>query len=138
MQYKIPVQIENEDPIILWLSIRQLFIIVGFAAVWYSVYQSLFPIFWTEVSLIPTIIIVGTWILIAVFKYSEMTFMQFILSFIRYKVNLNTRKWQRWVDSFWALDIWYVASDAKWKENKVDFEDKINKMKEIDEKINKI
>jgi hypothetical protein len=27
MQYKIPVQIENEDPIVLWLSIRQLAII---------------------------------------------------------------------------------------------------------------
>jgi hypothetical protein len=28
MQYKIPVQIENEDPIMLWLSLRQLMIIM--------------------------------------------------------------------------------------------------------------
>lgn len=28
MQYKIPVQIENEDPIFMGLSLRQLFIIL--------------------------------------------------------------------------------------------------------------
>jgi hypothetical protein len=33
MQYKIPVQIENEDTIFLGLSLRQLGIIMGFGGV---------------------------------------------------------------------------------------------------------
>lgn len=40
MQYKIPVQVENEDPIFLGLSLRQLMIIMigwGFA---YMIFQS--------------------------------------------------------------------------------------------------
>jgi hypothetical protein len=43
MQYKIPVQIENEDPIFLGLSLRQLTIImIGFSGA-YGIFQSLAP-----------------------------------------------------------------------------------------------
>jgi len=56
MQYKIPVQIENEDPILLWLSLRQLTIVMIWFWIWYSVFKSLLPI-WTEVAAIPAIII---------------------------------------------------------------------------------
>jgi hypothetical protein len=41
MQYKIPVQIENEDPILLGLSLRQLAIIMVFFGIAYSIYTSL-------------------------------------------------------------------------------------------------
>lgn len=138
MQYKIPVQIENEDPILFWLSLRQLAVIMVFLWLAYSVYQSLFPYFWTEVALIPTIIIWWLWVAIAIFKYSEMTFVPFVLAFLRGKINMNTRKWVKWIDSYSALDIWYVVSNDNKIENKVDFDDKMNKIKEIDEKIDKI
>ena len=43
MQYKIPVQIENEDPIFLGLSLRQLMILmVGFSFA-YLIFTSLEP-----------------------------------------------------------------------------------------------
>lgn len=137
MQYKIPVQIENEDPILLWLSLRQLIIVMIGFWIWYSAFKSLLPI-GTEIATIPAIIIATIWVIIAVFKYSEMTFTNFILSFIRYKVNLDTRKWVKSVDSYSLMDIWFVSNIENKVDNKVDFNDKINKIKDIEDKLNKI
>jgi hypothetical protein len=67
-----------------------------------------------------------------------MTFVPFVLAFIRYKINFDTRKWIKWIDSFSPLDIWYIINEDKKVENKVDFEDKLNKIKEMDEKLEKI
>jgi hypothetical protein len=53
-------------------------------------------------------------------------------------VNLEERKWIKWVDSFWPLDVGYIVTEDKKQENKVDFDDKLNKMKELDEKLEKI
>jgi len=138
MQYKIPVQIENEDPILLWLSLRQLIIIMVWGWIWYSVFKSLAPAFSSEIAAIPSITIVTIAILVAIFKYSEMTFVPFVLSFIRYKVNLDTRKWVKWTDSFSALDLWFINSVEEKKKEKIDFWEKINKIKEMEDKLNKI
>lgn len=137
MQYKIPVQIENEDPILLWLSLRQLIIVMIWFWIWYSVFKSLAPI-WTEIAAIPAIIIITIGIVIAIFKYSEMTFVKFILSFIRYKVNIDNRKWIKWVDSYSLMDIWFINNIENKVDNKIDLKDKIDKRKEIEDKINKI
>ncbi|MDD3145518.1 MAG: PrgI family protein [Candidatus Gracilibacteria bacterium] len=137
MQYKIPVQIENEDPILLGLSLRQLSIIMIGFGIGYSAFKSLISI-GTEVAAIPAIIIATTSVIIAVFKYSEMTFTHFVLSFIRYKVNLDTRKWVKSVDSYSLMDIGFVTNIENKVDNKVDFNDKINKIKDIEDKLNKI
>lgn len=137
MQYKIPVQIENEDPIILSLSLRQIFIILAWMGIWYLMFDSLSQSIWTKLAWIPTIIIVALGIAIAIFKYSEMTFTKFVLSFIRFKVNLAERKWMKTVDSFSALDIGYIVVNNK-KEEKVDFWDKMSKMKKMEQELDKI
>lgn len=41
MQYKIPLQIENEDEIFLGLSLRQIAIIGGFGGVAYGIFHIL-------------------------------------------------------------------------------------------------
>lgn len=138
MQYKIPVQIENEDPILLWLSWRQLTIIMVGFWIWYSIFQSLAWVVSTEIAAFPAIIIWLLALIIAIFKYSEMTFVPFILSFIRYKVNLDTRKWTKWVDSFSALDIWFVTAFDEKSVKKIDTQNKIDKIKDLDENLNKI
>ena len=138
MQYKIPVQIENEDPIVMWLSLRQLAIIMIWWAIAYSLFTSLWPQVWAEVAAIPSIIIFWITIMIAVFKYSEMTFVPFILSFIRLKTNMEERKWIKAVDSFQPIDIWFITNQSAKKEEKIDFKDKMDKIKELDEKLKKI
>ncbi len=137
MQYKIPVQIENEDPIIIWLSLRQLIIIMAWTWFAYMTFNSLVKSVSTEVAALPAIMIATLFLVIAIFKYSEMTFIPFVLAFIRYKINLSTRKWDKWVDSFSYLDLWYITKDKK-VDKKVDFWDKLNKIKKIDEQLEKI
>jgi len=138
MQYKIPVQIENEDPIILWLSLRQLAILMIWWAIAYSLFTSLVKSVSTEIAIIPSLIIWWLTLLIALFRYSEMTFIPFILSFIRFKSNIEERKWIKWVDSFQPIDIGYLTSSQLKKEEKIDFENKIDKINELKDKLNKI
>lgn len=138
MQYKIPVQIENEDPIFLWMSLRQLTILMIGWWIWYSIFKSLAPQLWPEIALIPAILITWFAFAIAKFKIAEMTFVQFILSFIRMKVNYETRVWIKWVDSFQPLDIWYVTKIDSKSQEKIDFQSKIDKISQLEEKINKI
>lgn len=95
MQYKIPVQIENEDKIFLNLSIRQLTIIMIGGGIGYSVFKSLEASAGAEVALFPTVIIVGFAILVAVFKHSEMTFLPFALNLVRLNLNGSQRVWSK-------------------------------------------
>lgn len=138
MQYKIPVQIENEDPIVLGLSLRQLTIILAGWWLWYSLFVSLARNMDAQIAAIPAIVIFVIAVIIAIFKYSEMTFVPFILAFVRFKTNLEERKWSGGVDSFQPLDIWFLTNVAEKIDNKIDFTNKIDKIKKLDDKINKI
>ncbi|MCH2188455.1 PrgI family protein [Candidatus Gracilibacteria bacterium] len=138
MQYKIPVQIENEDPIMLGLSLRQLTIIAVFGGVGYMIYNGLAPILPAEIAAAPGVILVLIGFLIAKFKHSGMTFVQFILAFARYKTNIADRQWSIGIDSFHPFDIGYVSSEEKNEKQDIDFQSKMEKIQELDEKIHHI
>jgi len=138
MQYKIPVQIENEDPIILWLSLRQLTILIIGSGIWYTVFKSLLPSMSAEVAAIPWIIIAAIALLIAVFKHTEMTFVPFVLNILRFNTNWRERVWVKWVDSYQPIDIWFISNVEEKEDGKIDFQDKIDKIKDLDDKLNKI
>lgn len=138
MQYKIPVQIENEDPIFLGLSLRQLTILMVGWWIAYSVFTSLVEVVPTEIAFIPSVTIAIVAFLIAVFKHSEMTFIPFILAFARFHTNTKERLWSQWVDSFQPIDIGYVTHSEVKKTENIDLTSKIDKIKELESKINKI
>jgi hypothetical protein len=138
MQYKIPVQIENEDPVFLWLSLRQLWIIMIWFWISYALLKNLAPKLWTEVAAIPAIAIALVSILIATFKQSEMTFIPFMLSLIKFNINTKERVWINWTDSFQPIDIWYLSSYDSKKQENIDFKSKIDKINEIENKIEKL
>lgn len=138
MQYKIPVQIENEDPIFLGLSLRQLTILMVWCWIGYSIFTSLSPVIWVEIAAIPSLFIAGLALAIAKFKIAEMSFVRFVLSFIRLKINFETRVWIKWVDSFSAIDIGFLSSSQEKKEEKIDFKSKIDKINELEDKLNSI
>lgn len=138
MQYKIPVQIENEDPIMLWLSLRQLMIIMVWFWIAYGIFKKMEVSLWAEIALVPTILVVIITLVVALFKNSEMTFVPFVLSFFRYKLNINQRKWKSGIDSYEPMDIWYVPQSDVQKKDNVDLKTKMDKIKEMDEKIKKI
>ena len=137
MQYKIPVQIENEDPILLWLSLRQLIILLVGWAITYNIFQSVSKNVWVPIALIPTIILATITLAIALFKYSEMTFLPFIVAVLRFLINSRERVWKNWVDSFQPIDIWYIPITEKKKEE-IKVKDKKEKQKEIEDKLDKI
>ena len=138
MQYKIPVQIENEDPIIVGLSLRQLFIIMIGCGLGYLIFKWLVDTTGPEIAAAPWIVIAIIFIVFAVFKIHHMTFMQFLLSFIRFQVNAKNRVWSQWVDSFSLMDIGYVVSSTEKTEEKIDFQTKIDKIKGLEEQIKNI
>lgn len=137
MQYKIPVQIENEDPIFLWLGLKQLAIVVIWWWIWYNVFKLLSDL-WPEIAAIPAIIIFVISIAIAKFKIAGMSFLKFIYSFIQLKVNLEERKWIKWIDSFQPIDLWYITNVDEIKNETVDMESKMDKINKLKDKINKI
>ena len=138
MQYKIPVQIETADRIIFWLSLKQLAILLVWGWIAYQVWQSLTQKFWLEVSLIPTWFIVVLTLLIVFFKRAQMTFLPFILSAIRYNVNLKERMFVKGIDSFQPIDIGFVASSTWKKEKDIDFDSKIDKITKLEDQLKKI
>ena len=137
MQYKIPINIENEDPIVFGLSLRQLAICGWGLWIWYVTFTSLQWVTWSSwaafFALIPCIF----WILIALFKFSEMTFMVFVFNYLRSWVNWWERRWQQWVDSFSALDIGYIVISEK-SDKKIDMWKKMEKIKNMEEQLKNI
>ncbi|PIE85476.1 hypothetical protein CSA08_01820 [Candidatus Gracilibacteria bacterium] len=139
MQYKIPVQIENDDPIMFGLSLKQLIIIVVSFGLGFGIFKSLVKQTGTEVAFIPAFIVFALGLLIALFKHSEMTFIKFILAFIRLKLNRKQgRVWMKGVDSFQPIDIGYVLLKNEKVEKNIDFKVKIDKINELNNKIDKI
>lgn len=138
MQYKIPVQIENEDPIILWLSLKQLWIIMGGFWIAYWLFKSLEPSTWAEIAAIPSLFIVAITLFVALFKQYEMTFLPFILSILRYNINLKERSWRGGVDSFSALDIGVITQSDSKKEDVVDLKTKAEKIQSLENNLEKI
>lgn len=117
MQYKIPIQIENEDTIIFNLSLRQMGIII----VWVILAFGLFNKFQWVVPNTPLfiicIVIIAVFFIVAKFRTHEMTFLPFILNLLRFRINGNGsnntgRVWMRWVDSYSPLEMGYVQSDT--------------------------
>ena len=95
MQYKIPVQIENEDKIFLNMSLRQLTIIMIGGGFGYTTFTSLAPNVGNDIALFPAIVITGLAVVIALFRHTEMTFIPFILNLIRLNLNVGNRVWSK-------------------------------------------
>ena len=138
MQYKIPVQIENEDPILLWLWLKQLAVVMWWSGLWYGIFNTLQPSFWTEAALVPTVIVVWISLLIAMFKQYEMTFIPFVLAILRFNINFKERIWSKWVDNFSPLDIWIITNNIKKDDNKIELENKTEKIKSLQDSLNKL
>lgn len=109
MQYKIPIQIENEDTIVLGLSMRQLVIIMAWGGVAYSLFQFLSPRVSATIAIILSAPIAIIGVIIALVRIAEMTFFPFILNTIRLSLNSKSRPWVQGTDSFNEFaDIGYI------------------------------
>jgi hypothetical protein len=136
MQYKIPVQIENEDPIFLGLSLRQLGIIMGWGGIAYTIYGNLSLSMGNQWALFVSGFIVLLAVFIAIFKSYEMTFVPFVLNIIRISLTNKERIWSQGVESFSLFEIGYVTPNDDVKniagdktlEITGDFQDKLKRL----------
>ena len=109
MQYKIPIQIENEDTIVLGLSLRQLGIMMAFGGIAYALFQFLESRI-GGIALVPAIIVAGLGIGIALVRIAEMTFLPLTLNFLRMSLNGKARPWSQWTDSYTELEIGHIST----------------------------
>jgi len=138
MQYKIPVQIENEDPIFLGLSLRQLMILmIGFSFA-YLIFTSLEPNTGPEIALIPSGVVAIITFLIAVFKQYEMTFVPFVLALILMWAFPKERKWEQGTDVFQPIDVGFLVATETKKKESIDLSQKIDTMQDMQDKLKKI
>lgn len=138
MQYKIPVQIENEDPIFLGLSLRQLAIMMVGFWIAYNIFQTFAPRAGWEIALLITSPIVAITIAVAVFKAYEMTFIPFVLAALRLFIYHDGRYWQNWIDSFQSIDIGFITNEQEKKQENIDMQEKANSLQDLQEKLKKI
>lgn len=138
MQYKIPVQIEMADRIIFGLSLKQLAILLIGSGTTYQIFTSLSQKFGIEFAIVPSVVIGGVTLLIVFFKRGGMTFFPYILSLIRFNINLKERQFVKWIDSFQPIEIGYLRSTTRKQEKDIDFESKIDKIKKLENQLDKI
>ena len=140
MQYKIPIQIENEDTIVAWLSLRQLAIMMLWWGMAYGIFQKLSLSVGATFALfiaVPTALI---GIIIALVKIAEMTFLPVVLSSIRLSLNAKTRIWSVGTDSYSDLEVGYVTlplQKAPSESNK-SLESRMNEDDQVNAKILKL
>jgi hypothetical protein len=138
MQYKIPIQIENEDVIVAWLSLRQLMIMMIWGWIGYGLFKYTEPRLWATLGLWfgAPFVIIG--FIVALFRMYEMTFLVAALNFFRLSLNARSRMWSQWADSYSEMDIGYITPSNPVKEAKAnksyeqvtsdEFEDNIGKL----------
>lgn len=117
MQYKIPIQIENEDTIIFDLSLRQMGIIIVGVILAFGLFNKFEGRIPTTPLFIICIVIIAIFFVVAKFRTHEMTFLPFVLNLARFRINGNGnnnegRIWTRGVDSYSPIEIGYVQSDT--------------------------
>ena len=108
MRYKIPVQIENEDTIVFGLSLRQLIIIAVGGGFGYSLFKTLSSSVDPTIALVFASPIFITTLGVALFRKSEMTFLPFVLNYLRLKLSPVSCMLQSSTESFSAIEIGYV------------------------------
>lgn len=138
MQYKIPLQIENEDEIVLWLSLRQIVIIAVYGGIAYTIFDKSHNSIWDTMALVLAIPVAIIGIVIALMRIYEMTFLPTVLNYLRLSLNGQQRQWSQWTDSYSDIDIWYLVTSTvmnKPIENKESFNKVINWNEEFQEHL---
>lgn len=113
MQYKIPIQIENEDVIVAGLSLRQLIIIMVWGGIGYAVFKSTEAKIGSTAGLVLGIPFVLIGLVVALMRIAEMTFLPTALNFFRLSLNSKARIWSQGTDGFSEVDIGYVIPNMQ-------------------------
>ena len=104
MQFKIPQNINIEEQILPFLTLKQLFILLGGGAIDYIIYVLSATRYDPSIYIIPVIFVFIITLLIAFFKIENITFLKLVLLTFETMVNPRTRYWYHGQESLPALD----------------------------------
>lgn len=105
MKFKVPQNVEIEDKIIAFVSLRQLFILMGGGGVAYIIYIVSVDRFPLTAYIVPVSVVIILTVLIAFFKIDNITFLKAITLFLEGIINPNKRIWQHYTSLPDHLDL---------------------------------
>jgi hypothetical protein len=95
LQYKIPQNVQMEDKITSFLTIRQLIICAIGGGIAYILYISLAPTYYAEVWLPPVAFIILLTVAIAFVKINDISFSQWFLLLLEFMIRPRIRVWDK-------------------------------------------
>lgn len=108
MQFKIPQNIDIEEKILPFLTLKQLFILLGGGAIAYLIYIASVGRYDPSIYLIPVVLVSVVTVLIAFFKMENITFIKLVLLMMESVINPRTRVWFHYAEPLSLLDEYEV------------------------------
>ena len=108
LSFKIPQNVQVEDKIVSFLTVRQLIICAVGGGLAYIFYITLAPIYYAEVWAPPVVITTLITAAVAFVKINDISFTKWVLLFIEFVVNPKMRVWDKTANS--DLLFGFVAS----------------------------
>jgi len=99
MQFKVPQNVQREDTIIGPITFKQLLILGIGGGITYAVYMLLATRYFIEIWLGPVLILGGLTVAFAFLKIHEMTFHQYLMSYIEFNFRAKKRIWSKGADT---------------------------------------
>lgn len=104
MQFKIPQNVSIEEQILPFLTLKQLFILLGGGALDYVIYVLSASRYDPSIYMIPVIFILIVTLLIAFFKLENITFLKLVLLTLETMINPRSRYWYHGQEAVPPLD----------------------------------
>lgn len=95
LQYKIPQDVQIEDRITSFLTVRQMIVSAIGGGIAYVVYISLVDRYYAEVWLPPVVLIIALTLAIAFVKINGLSFVKWVLLLMEFLINPRKRVWEK-------------------------------------------
>lgn len=117
MQFKIPQNIDIEEKIMPFLSLKQLFILLGGGAIDYFIYIVSVSRYDPSIYMIPVVLVLVLTLLIAFFKIENITFIKLVLLTLESIINPRTRFWLHYPEVITPLDTLEIQMQIRNEEH---------------------
>jgi len=135
MRFKVPQNVEREDRIIAFITLRQFIILVIGGGITYSLYINMSKVYYWEVWSIPVFLIGGLTLAIAFLSIKDLNFFDLILLLIERILIPRRRIWTGGADVFYIDSKFIKKEESKIKEKgtdrKVETKNQLDKITDI-------
>ena len=140
MQYKIPQNVQIEDKIVSFLTIRQLIICSIGGGIAYVFYITLAPIYYAEVWGPPVFLTSLLTLAIAFLKINDIRFTKWVLLLSEFLINPRRRVWDKTANSDLLFGFIHQqkSTPQKNKQNKEKIEKKQKDLSSLEENLHKL